>query len=39
MSKSRKAGKPKKNRINQVKNLKRIKQNEIILSKLKVELV
>jgi hypothetical protein len=39
MSKSKKEGKPKKNRINQVKNLKRIKQNEIILSKLKAELV
>lgn len=39
MSKSKKEGKPKKNRINQVKNLKRIKDNEILLRKLKLELV
>jgi hypothetical protein len=39
MSKSKKEGKPKKNRKNQVKKLRIIKQNEIILSKLKAELV
>jgi hypothetical protein len=39
MSKSKKEGKPKKNRANQVKKLRIIKQNEIILSKLKAELV
>ena len=39
MSKSKKLGKPKKNRTNQIKNLRRIKQNEIILAKAKAELV
>jgi hypothetical protein len=39
MSKSKKEGKSKKNRKNQVKKLRIIKQNEIILSKLKAELV
>lgn len=39
MSKSKKEGKPKKNKKNQVKKLRIIKQNEIILSKLKAELV
>ena len=39
MSKSKKEWKPKKNRKNQVKKLRIIKQNEIILSKLKAELV
>jgi hypothetical protein len=39
MSKSKKEGKPKKNRKNQVKNQKRIKQNEIVLTKAKAELV
>ena len=39
MSKSKKEGKPKKNRKNQVKNQKRIKQNEIVLAKIKAELV
>ncbi len=39
MSKSKKIGKPKKNRTNQIKNLRRIKQNEIILAKAKAELV
>lgn len=38
MSKSKKEGKQKKNRSNQVKNLRRIKQNEIILTKLKEKL-
>ena len=35
MAKARKEGKPKRNRRNLVKNLKRIKKNEEIISKLK----
>jgi len=38
MSKSKKEGKPKKNRANQVKKIRRIKQNEIVLAKAKAEL-
>jgi len=38
MSKSKKEGKQKKNRGNQVKNLRRIKQNEVLLAKLKEQL-
>lgn len=39
MSKSKKEGKQKKNKKNQVKKLRIIKQNEIIISKLKAELI
>ena len=35
MSKSRKPGKPKKNRVNTLKRLRVLKQNEEILSRLK----
>ncbi len=35
MSKSRKPGKPKKNRVNTLKRLKVLRSNEEILSKLK----
>ena len=38
MSKSRKPGKPKKNRVNVVKKLKIINKNNEILSRLKSEL-
>ena len=38
MSKGKKEGKQKKNRGNQVKNLRRIKQNEVLLNKLKEQL-
>jgi len=38
MGKSRKPQKPKSNRRNVVKNLKRIKKNNEVLSKLKKEL-
>ena len=38
MSKAKKEGKQKKNRGNQVKNQRIIKQNEILLTKLKEQL-
>jgi hypothetical protein len=38
MSKSKKEGKPKKNRVNVVKRLKIMNQNNEILSRLKSEL-
>jgi hypothetical protein len=38
MAKARKEGKPKRNRRNLVKNLKRIQHNDEILSKIKLEL-
>lgn len=38
MSKSKKIGKPKKNRVNTLKELKRMNKNNEILSRLKKEL-
>lgn len=38
MSKAKKEGKPKKNRGNQVKKQRRIKENETILARLKEQL-
>lgn len=38
MSKAKKEGKQKKNRGNQVKNQRRIKENEAILTRLKEQL-
>jgi len=38
MSKAKKEGKQKKNRGNQVKNQRRIKENETILARLKEQL-
>ena len=39
MAKARKEGKPKRNRINLVKNLKRIAHNEEVIAKIKSESV
>lgn len=38
MAKAKKEGKPKRNRVNLVKTLKRINQNHEILTKIKEEL-
>lgn len=38
MAKARKEGKPKRNRANLLKNIKRMKNNNIFLSKLKGEM-
>lgn len=37
MAKARKEGKPKRNRVNLVKNLKRIKHNEEVLKSLSLK--
>lgn len=38
MAKARKEGKPKKNRANLLKNLKRMKNNNVFLSRIKEEM-